>query len=113
MSSYEGLTIGDMVQYVLTKCKKANWDINRVSLVKLFNMSLAEFEADSQLTLAYWEAPTEEDIAEYLLPTDMGVIHDVYIKETTGVGGIPLIPASFKQYQATLADDEGSEVVEP
>jgi len=113
MTAYSGMTIGEMVQYILSKCKKANWDVNRASVIKLLNTALAEFEAASEYTLAYWETVTEVDTAEYLLPPDMGVIHEVFIQTTGDLGAFPLIPTSFKQYQATLADDEESEVVEP
>lgn len=113
MSSYEGLTVGEMLQFILAKCKKSNWDANRLHLVKLLNMAVSELEADSQLTFAYWETPTEVDVAEYLLPEDMGILYEVFIKETGTEGALPLLPASFRQYQASLADDDESEVVEP
>jgi hypothetical protein len=111
--AYNGMTVGRMIDFIVSVCKKRGWDTNRAAVIELVNMAVAEFEAHSELNLAYWEQVTEANVNAYQLPLDINYVHDAFIVSTGDDGGKPLKKATFKQIQASLANDESSDVVEP
>lgn len=111
--AYEGFTLGEMIEFIASVCKKNDWDINRNTIAKFLNMANAEINSSSNFNLAYWEAVTEANINAYLLPSDMDTIDDVFIQETGEEGGVPLVRTTLKKIKATLADDVAENVVEP
>ncbi len=111
--AYAGMNVGRIVDYIISVCKQRGWSSNRAAIIELVNMAIVEFEAQSELNLAYWEMVTEANINAYQLPTDINYIHDAFIVLTGNDGGKVLTKATFKQIQASLANDADSDVVEP
>ena len=113
MSHYQGQTLTEMVTYILATCQKKGWDINAVSIKRFLNEGNAEFELNAQWLLTLFSAATSIDSNVFALPEDLHILHSAMMKKTSDDGYVPLTAVTYKEIQASLADDSADDVIEP
>ena len=110
---YSGFDVSKMLDYIISVCKKKGWDTNRLAIIQLLNMASSELESHAELSIFTDDITTVADQVNYDLHADMNFVHEAFMVETGEDGYKPLKRATYKQIQASIAEADADDVVEP
>lgn len=113
MAHYQGLTISEMVQYILGVCQSKGWRTNVDSIKTLLNEANSELNAMSGIEFELFTTTTVSDTNNYEMPDDLHHIKEALIQKTGDDGAYHLKPTTLSKILESLADDAETDTVEP